>query len=266
MNTELRVALFADIDGYNTVVPLVGKNLVVWVVAQPPVESASTTWVCPVIQQPLKTSDLVEKFVERLTALDIDVIISCSYSRKIPASVLSLARLDAVNVHGGLLPECRGANILNWVLIEGHHRTGITVHELTDGFDEGDILVRHEIDIHRTDDAVSLRERLSRLVPDLLESLIAQWENGIKPPRAPQDGSKARHYPRRSPDDGLFDWTWSDEAIFNLVRGLVHPWPGAHFYDNQGTKHNLRSYHTKDQIHQLRNQFDTTTLRSGSDL
>ena len=254
-DTRLRVAVFADGDGFMTLEPHLRDLISVWVVADETYLDRRANGDVPVLLQPATKSPHFEDFLGQFAQLQVDVIISCSYSRIIPASLIKMATLDAINIHGGLLPVCRGANILNWVLVKGHTTTGVTIHELSPGIDQGAILAQRETPIHDTDDAVILRKRLGEVIPGLLRPLIHIWSTGQRPPREPQDESKAVYYRRRTPDDGLFDWSWSDADIFNLVRAVVAPWPGAFFYDIEGRRHDLTRYHTLDEIRMLRERF-----------
>jgi len=77
-------------------------------------------------------------------------------------------------------------------------------------------------------------------------------DQGKALPRTPQDGSRSRYFRQRQHEDGLIRWRKSDEEIFNLVRALVHPWPGAFYYDRNGEKVILTSYHTIEEIKQIR--------------
>lgn len=90
--------------------------------------------------------------------------------------ILDLPTVGAINIHGGLLPEWRGANILNWVLIEGAAETGVTAHWMTEGFDEGPIIVRRTLSIDFLDTAWTLSHKLRQLSSQLLSSLLTDIE------------------------------------------------------------------------------------------
>jgi len=196
-----------------------------------------------------------EELRHDLSALSLDVIICFSYSLKIPAPVVAIPRLDAVNIHGGLLPECRGANVLQWVLIEDHATTGCTMHLLDNEFDTGAIVYRDEIPIDDRDDALSLRLKIAELARSQLERSVETWRTGQHLARVPQNEDRARVYRRRKPEDGLFDWSFTDRQIFCLVRALVHPWPGARFVDSAGRLHVIDRFLTMEEVAELRARF-----------
>jgi methionyl-tRNA formyltransferase len=161
-----------------------------------------------------------------------DYFFCFSYSMIINKDLLEIPRFGAINFHGGLLPEFRGANIINWVLIEGAKETGMTSHYMTAGIDDGDIIFQERISISEEDTAKTLKEKVDAIGFDMLRRIKNLLDQGKKLPRAPQDGSRSRYFRRRRPEDGLIDWRKSDEDIFNLVRALVHPWPGAFYLVN----------------------------------
>jgi len=183
------------------------------------------------------------------------VVISCSYGLRIPKLILNLPKCGAFNIHGGLLPEWRGANILNWVLIEGAHETGVTLHRMTENFDEGPIVIKRAIPISFTDTALTLRNKLHLLSVQLISDLLTAIEQGVELPSIPQANSKAKYYKRRRPEDGLIDWSKSNLEIYNLIRALVEPWPGAFTITSSGEKVVFKESIPFEAIDKLREQF-----------
>ena len=250
--SNLRIALFCDNDGLKVGLSVLADHLVAVVVAAPITLPSDFPKNVVVLNQKRSSDVDFHSFLNSFETLNIDVIVCCSYAMKIPYEVTSCARIDAVNIHGGLLPECRGANILNWVLIEDHAKTGSTMHILSEGFDQGDIVFRDEVYISDTDDAISLRSKLSPLAVEQIRRALEFWAKGLQVPRYEQDAGKASYYKRRQPEDGIFDWSFSDRQIFNLIRALVHPWPGARFIDAHGQLTILDSYMTIGEVQSLR--------------
>lgn len=212
------------------------------------------------LQIPCRTQGRPGSLEERAVFNDVvwfnpDVVISCSYGLRIPNLILNLPKCGAFNIHGGLLPEWRGANILNWVLIEGAHETGVTLHRMTENFDEGPIVIRHAIPISFTDTAPTLRDKLHHLSVQILSDLIIAIEQGVKLPSMPQENSKAKYYKRRSPEDGLIDWSKSNLEIYNLIRALVEPWPGAFTITSSGEKVVFKEFVPFEAMDKLREQF-----------
>jgi len=248
---RLRIALFADQFGLDTASPILGDHLAAVVSSSPLVPTDHVPHDATFLLQERDSELGHDGLLQHLSDLDLDALVCFSYSLKIPQALISLPRLDAVNIHGALLPECRGANVLNWVLVEDHSETGCTMHHLCDVIDNGDIAYRETVPITDDDDALTLRSKITLVAQLQLQQALAVWLHGDRLPRAPQDSSLARRYRRRTPGDGLFDWSYSDRQIFNLVRALVKPWPGARFVSN-GRLHVIDRRLTLEEVAELR--------------
>src|SRR5499427_3439779 len=168
----------------------------------------------------------VEPFVEELRALAPDVLVIWSYSMILPESVIAVPRRGAVNVHGGLLPAYRGPHVLQWAIINGEAETGATLHYVDAGIDTGPVIAEERFPIEPEDDAFVVRGKLREAGTRLLRTWWPAIADGTAP-RAPQDESRAKYYPLRTPEDGRIDWTAPAATIHNLVRALAPPWPGA---------------------------------------
>jgi methionyl-tRNA formyltransferase len=178
----------------------------------------------PLLVQPPRRS--LPAFLDILTRLDPDLLLVWSYSMLLPPELIGLAPLGAVNVHGGLLPEYRGGHVMNWAIANGEAETGATLTYLDEGIDTGPVIAERRFPIEWRDDAASVREKLMRAGQSLLETWWPRIEAGTAPRQA-QNESRARYYRLRSAADGLVDWRQPSAAIYNLVRALVPPWPGA---------------------------------------
>ena len=176
------------------------------------------------LTQPPKAQ--LPRFLDEIRALEPDVLLVWSYSMILPPELLAIPRMGAVNVHGGLLPEYRGGHVMNWALINGERESGATLHYMDAGIDTGPVIAERRFLIDRHDDAASVRGKLLEAGQVLLETWWPAIADGTAP-RTPQDESRAHYYPMRVAEDGLIDWTQSSAAIYNLVRALVAPWPGA---------------------------------------
>ena len=164
--------------------------------------------------------------VARLAALDADVFLSVWYRRLLGEALLALPRVAAVNLHGSLLPAYRGRAPLNWVLVNGETRTGVTLHHMTTGADAGDIVAQEPIDILLDDTATTLYDRMVKAGVDLLVRSYPAVLAGTAP-RTPQDHARATLVGRRRPEDGRVQWTWPAMRIANMIRAVTHPYPGA---------------------------------------
>ena len=205
--------------------------------------------------QPVRSSRNRPAFLARLREVEPDVILCFSYSLILDDEMLAVPSMYAINIHGGLLPEYRGANVLNWALVEGADVAGITAHHMTAGVDEGDLIFQDTTEILESDTALTLKHRLDALGLNMISRIDAELKAGHPLPRSPQDPTRARRYRRRKPDDGRIDWSMSDRAIFNLIRALVKPWPGAYLEASDGTRIVLDRYHTLEEVAALRRKY-----------
>ena len=162
----------------------------------------------------------------RLESLKPEIMVVVGYGQIIPQSVIDLAPRGIVNVHASLLPKYRGAAPIQWAIVHGEKRTGVTTMQINAGLDTGDILLARETAIDPDETAVELSDRLARLGAELLiETLDALERAAIAPQK--QDDAQSCLAPILKKEDGTIPWTDSAAAIHNRVRGLV-PWPGGH--------------------------------------
>ena len=197
----------------------------------------------PLLVQPPRQA--LTPFLDALRGEQPDILLVWSYSMLLPPALLALASRAAVNVHGGLLPEYRGGHVMNWAIVNGEADTGVTLAHLDAGIDTGPVIARQRFAIDWRDDAASVRLKLKLAGQQLLRQWWPAIESGVAP-RIVQDESKARYYRMRTAADGLVDWAQSSVAIYNLVRALVSPWPGA-FTAIDGTRLVLRRVEPDDQ-------------------
>lgn len=164
--------------------------------------------------------------VDRVRALAPDVVLSVWYRRLLGRGLLAAPRLAALNLHGSLLPAYRGRAPLNWVLVNGERRTGVTLHHMTEEADAGDIVAQTAVDIEPEDTALTLYDRMVAAGV----RLVLDWAPGVlagTAPRRPQDHAGATVVGRRRPEDGRVAWEWPAVRIANMVRAVTHPFPGA---------------------------------------
>jgi methionyl-tRNA formyltransferase len=165
-------------------------------------------------------------WVERLRAWQPDFLFSFYYRRLLPAAVLETARRGALNLHGSLLPRYRGRSPVNWVLINGERETGVTLHYMVARADAGDIVAQHRVPIADDDTAYSLYGKQTTAAIELLREMYPRLCAGTAP-RIPQDHTRATYCGGRRAADGVIDWARSAREIYDLVRAVTHPYPGA---------------------------------------
>jgi methionyl-tRNA formyltransferase len=164
-------------------------------------------------------------WTERLRSLAPDYFFSFYYRNMLPGEILSVPKIAAMNLHGSLLPRFRGRCPVNWVLIKGEKRTGVTLHVMEEKPDAGDIIGRREVDITFEDTAYTLARKLAEASRGLMRETIPFLESASFERRS-QTGVSS-YYGGRRPEDGLIDWTKGAEEIYNLTRAVTHPYPGA---------------------------------------
>ena len=242
---------------------LLGRRMVFSVVASNRPQAVEVIDATTVVQPPKKAAERTE-FIARLKGAKADAFLCFSYSMILDEEMLALPRLGAINVHGGLLPAYRGANVLNWAIIEDAPITGVTAHYMTAGIDEGDIICSRTTSIGEHDTAATLKVRLDVLGQEMLAGIIDKLEAGEVLPRALQDSSQVRYYRRRKPKDGFIDWEkMSDRQVFNLVRALVRPWPGAFTVTPDGGRIVFDRYITLQEVAELRKKYSRGGILAG---
>lgn len=164
-----------------------------------------------------------------------ELIFSFYYRALIPKEILLLPRLGAYNMHGALLPRYRGRACVNWAVLNGETRTGATLHVMTEKPDGGDIIDSEAVDIKFTDTALDVFLKVTEAARIITERSLPALEAGTAP-RTPQNEAEATYFGRRRPEDGRIDWNKSAREIYNLIRAVTHPFPGA-FADIGGKKY-----------------------------
>lgn len=172
-------------------------------------------------------------FIETIRRAGPELIFSFYYRRLLCAELLGLAPRGALNLHGSLLPRYRGRAPVNWVLVNGETETGVTLHHMVEKADAGDIVAQKRVAIDFEDTALTLYRKLTRAARALMEETYPLIVKGTAP-RIPQDHRLATKFHGRRPEDGKVDWSRPAVAIYNLVRAVTHPYPGAFtFYRGQ---------------------------------
>ena len=200
--------------------------------SQPPVKEFALSMGIPVLQP---SGIRTPAFLDDMTRLAPDCITVVAYGRIVPPPLLKLPPLGCINVHASLLPEYRGAAPIQWALINGEVKTGVTTMLMDEGLDTGDMLLKEEVEIHDDDNADTLARRLSHAGASLLiKTLVGVKDKTITP--LPQSG-KASYAPPLKKENGKINWFLSARELSHLIRG-TYPWPGAYCYLN-GEKINI---------------------------
>ncbi len=193
----------------------------------PPAKVCAEAAGIPVLQP---TSIRTDEFLDTVRDLRPDLIVVAAYGRILPGSLLNLPPMGTINVHGSLLPKYRGAAPIQWAVINGERETGVTIMQMDEGMDTGDILLPVSIPIGDEDTAGTMFDKLSRLGGEALVRAIALLKEGKLTP-IPQDDSLATEAPMLKKEMGHLDWSRGASELHCLIRGL-DPWPSAYSFLN----------------------------------
>ena len=163
---------------------------------------------------------------EKSAALRPDLILSVYHRNMIGTKILDLPPLGAWNMHGSLLPKYRGRAPINWAVLHGEPRIGMTLHRMVKSADAGAVVDQEGVDISPRDTA----EQAFRKVLPCARRLLARQIDPLlagKAKETPQDESKVTYFGGRKPEDGRIAWTQTSAQIFNLIRAVTDPYPGA---------------------------------------
>jgi len=165
------------------------------------------------------------EFFHELERITPDLIVVVAYGKILPSQVLAIPPHGCINVHASLLPQYRGAAPIQWAILNGEKKTGITTMLMDEGLDTGPILRQEEMDIAADDTAATLSTRLAALGASVLMKTVGKIKEGTLVP-VPQSGVPS-YAPPLKKEDGRLMWKNSAEEIRNFVRGM-YPWPCAY--------------------------------------
>lgn len=186
------------------------------------------------VYQPIKVRNNPE-FLEEVKKLNPDLICVVAYGKILPQELLDIPKYGCVNVHGSLLPEYRGAAPIQWAVLNGDKKTGVTTMFMNAGMDTGDMILKEEVEIGEDETTGELWDRLKTIGANLLIKTVKEIENGTATrTKQPEEGTMA---PMLSKEMAKIDWENKNaKEIKNLVRGL-NPIMGAYtFLDGKKIK------------------------------
>ncbi len=189
----------------------------------PPVKILARELGLPIFQ-PEKVRNA--SFLETFYQLKPDMVVVVAFGQILPKEIIDYPPLQCLNIHPSLLPKYRGAAPLNWPIISGETKTGVTIMLMDEGMDSGDILLQQETDIETTETYGDLHDRLAQLGATMLIKTIEQVVAGTTQ-RKSQDAAGVTFAPRLKKETGKINWQDSVFDIVNLIRGLS-PSPAAY--------------------------------------
>ncbi|OIQ85354.1 bifunctional polymyxin resistance protein ArnA [mine drainage metagenome] len=164
----------------------------------------------------------------RVAAIHPDYLFSFYFRRMLPPALLATARIAALNMHGSLLPKYRGRVPVNWAVLHGERETGATLHVMEAKPDAGDIVAQQAVPILPDDTAKDVFDKVTVAAEIALWSVLPQLMRG-QLPRRPNPLAQGSYFGGRKPEDGRLDWTRPAAELYNLIRAVAPPYPGAFF-------------------------------------
>ncbi len=183
------------------------------------------------ILQPKRIKD--KESVEELYKYEADIFVVAAFGQILSSEILNMPKYGCVNIHASLLPKYRGAAPIQWAIIDGEKETGITIMQMNEGLDTGDILMQEKVAILDTDTGESLFNKLEECGSKLIVKALPLIESGSLQPMKQDDG-KSSYAKMLSKDMGLLDFSKEAEILARLIRGL-NSWPSAYTYYKQKT-------------------------------
>lgn len=197
-----------------------------------PVKECAVKYNIPVFQ-PVKVKE--KEAVEELRKYEADIYVVAAFGQILTKEILSMPRFGCVNIHASLLPKYRGAAPIQQAIIDGEEKTGVTIQQMNEGIDTGDILSTVIVPIAEKETAESLFMKLEEAGARLIVDTLDKIEKGEITP-VPQDEAQASYVKMMKKSFGKIDWSKDAAAIERLVRGL-NPWPSAYtFFEGKSLK------------------------------
>lgn len=172
-----------------------------------------------------------EKTLKQIQKLNPDISFVVGWSQLVKREYLSLSKNRCIGIHPTLLPKHRGRAPLPWAIIFGLRKTGVTMFYIKEEADNGDIIGQVEVDITDEDDAKSLYQKILAAHVKLIEEYFPLILSG-NAPRIPQDERRASYWTKRVPRDGIIDWNTCACSLYDWIRALTDPYPGAFTFLN----------------------------------
>lgn len=186
-----------------------------------PVKESALKYNLPVYQpQSLRKGEDAETSLQILKEINPDLIVVTAYGQILPKEILEIAKYGCINIHASLLPAYRGAAPIQWCILNGEKKTGVTSMQMDIGLDTGDMLVKRETDIGENETSAELFERLSVMGGEVLAETIEKIKSGSLEP-VKQDDSLSSYSPMITKDMSRLDFSKSAKEIHNIIRGIT---------------------------------------------
>lgn len=176
------------------------------------------------VMQPVKLKE--PDAVAELRNYPADIFVIAAFGQFLTEEILNMPKFGCINIHASLLPAYRGAAPIQWVIINGEERTGVTIQQMAKGIDTGDMLLKKEVIIDKKETGASLHDKLMAAGAELIVEVLPKIEKGEIVPEK-QDDSLSCYAKKLTKSMGLIDWNQDAVSIERLIRGL-NSWPSAY--------------------------------------
>lgn len=190
-----------------------------------PVKECALSHNIPVLQ-PIKIKE--PEAIAELRKYPADIYVVAAFGQLLTEEILKMPKFGCVNIHASLLPAYRGAAPIQWVVINGEEKTGVTIQQMAKGLDTGDMLLKREVTLDKKETGASLFDKLMKVGAELIVEALPLIEKGAIVPEK-QDEAQASYVSRLTKDMGNIDFSKDAVAIERLIRGL-NSWPSAYTY------------------------------------
>ena len=188
-----------------------------------PVKICAMAHAIPVFQ-PVKIK--APEAVKILREYEADIFVVAAFGQILSEEILAMPKYGCVNIHASLLPKYRGAGPIQWAIIDGEKKTGVTIMQMDKGLDTGDMLLQKEVEIDKRETGDSLHDKLAAAGAELIVEALPQIEAGKLTPRR-QNDEESCYAKMLHKSMGKIDWNMPAEKLDCLIRGLLS-WPGAY--------------------------------------
>jgi methionyl-tRNA formyltransferase len=173
--------------------------------------------------------------IKRIKEIDPDLIIVCGWQRLVCKEIIEIPKRGAIGFHSSLLPKYRGRAPVNWAILMGEKETGITMFYITPGVDDGEIIAQKAFPILFDDDCSTVYQKAARAGAQLITEYLPGISDGTAP-KLHNESASHPAYPKRNPEDGHIDFNRSALDVYNFIRALTKPYPGAYYIDKNKQK------------------------------
>jgi methionyl-tRNA formyltransferase len=266
-NSITSILLFTDDFGLEFFLKYLPKNVICGVVGASirPEQHRKMLHLCQLHSlnffiQPVSTSKKYKLFENEIKECSPDLIWVNSYSMKLMNNILNVPRFGAINIHASLLPKYRGCSPIQWAMINDERETGVTLHKMNENFDAGDIIDQEKVPISFLATWKDVKLLVAKQISEIICRNIDPILSG-NITSTPQSERNASYYKRRSADDGRFSWSDPIIDIYNLVRALVPPLPGAYYVDNFDRKIIISNFHRIEELAIIKTKINKTLFK-----